>query len=140
SAPGAATPAAAAAQAFEGIFAQLRRPVDLSLDGVQLEGDVILPRSPARAKVKLTGGGIGAGRDGAFSLVAAFALADRGGNAVEVWGELRVGVDTPRSFTRLAARVDAAARGEKFPHGVKLHAEGTAARAADGEAYAASVL
>ena len=60
------TPASAAVEAFDGIFSRIKIPVDLSVDGVQLEGDVILPESRGRVKVTLAGGGLREGREGKF--------------------------------------------------------------------------
>lgn len=58
--PAAALPAAV--QLFEGVFAQLQLPVDLALDGVDLEGEILLPSASAggpvsRARLTLVGGG-----------------------------------------------------------------------------------
>jgi hypothetical protein len=60
----ASAPATAAAQTFAGVFTQLKLPVDLSVDGVHLEGDVILPDSRGRVEVTVVGGGRAAGGDG----------------------------------------------------------------------------
>jgi hypothetical protein len=136
------TPAASAtttAQTFAGIFAELEVPFDLAVEGVQLGGDVILPDSRGRANVSVTGGGLGAGKEGRFDFVAVAALTDPKVKAVTLRGALVAAMDTPRSFRRLAVGIDTSARGEKFPEGVKLHADLAAARAAAGETYTVSV-
>jgi len=107
---------------------------------VQLEGDVILPESRGRAKITVSGGGLGAGREGKFELTSHAALTDPKVTAIEVRGDLVATMDTPRSFTRIAARLDTTATGTQFPAGVKLLADVAASRAATGESYAAAVV
>jgi hypothetical protein len=129
-----------AAQAFAGVFGQLRLPVDVAVDGLQLEGEVILPQSRGRVKVTLSGGGLAAGKEGRFDLLADAALTDPAVNAVQARGAIVGRMDTARSFTQLAARLDASATGTKFPRGVKLHTDVSANRAERGEKYAAVVV
>lgn len=138
--PGKVDPATAAAQAFAGVFALLDLPVDLAVDGVQLAGETILPAQRGRGKVSFQGGGLGEGREGKFDLDGTFTLADRAVDTLGVRGTLAVTMDTPRTFTRVAARIDASAKGEQFPAGVKLAADISAARAASGETYAVTVV
>lgn len=145
-APGAGAAVAAPAEAklgaaaFAGIFGNLRLPVDVALEEVRLEGDVILPASRGRVKIVLTGGGLGAGNEGKFSLQADAALSDPKVNAVQVRGSVVAAMDTPRSFTQLATNFEAAASGAQFPRGVMLTAGATAARAAAGETYSATIV
>jgi hypothetical protein len=142
-APGVPDPIAVArgtAQVFAGIFAQLNLPVDVSLDGVDLQGSVMLPTAPGRAKIRLQGGGMAAGREGKFELQGEAALADPAVNALAVRGVLRVAMDTPRTFTRIAANLDASASGTQFPAGVKLTADLAASRGVAGESYAVAVV
>ena len=139
SAAAAAVPRAAA-PAFAGIFGRLQLPLDASFDGVELEGEVILPEGRGRATVKVTGGGLGAAREGKFDLAAAATLADPGVTALTLRGTLMAVMDSPRSFARLAARLDATASGPKFPDGVKLTSDLSAARLTDGESYAVAVV
>ena len=59
-------------ESFPGIFAKLRLPLDISLDGVDLEGDILLPPAPGtkgtiRAHVLFGGGGPTTGSDGRFT-------------------------------------------------------------------------
>lgn len=45
------------ASAFTGIFPHLALPGDITIDGVNLEAEVILPESRGRVKLTITGGG-----------------------------------------------------------------------------------
>lgn len=134
------SPAALATQAFAGVFAQLRLPVDVSLDGVQLEGKVILPGGRGRTKVILQGGGLGAGRTGKFDLTADALLTDPSVNTLALRGAFEAAMDTPRTFTRFVARIEAAASGTQFPRGVKLAADLFASRSTAGDQYSAAVV
>ncbi len=129
-------PAAVAAQVFQGIFDQLALPVDLALDGVNLEGEVVLPTARGHVRLALTGGGLGSGREGKFELVATAALTSTTVSTLETRAVFTVTMDTPRTFTRLGVKADSTASGAQFPRGVKLSASATATRAAGGEDYA----
>ena len=136
--------AQAALQVFEGLFHQLRLPVDFQLDALDLQGDVILPPAPgappARVHVGLSGGGLAAGREGIFTF-SLHSAAPGGGAVSTVTGEgtLAAAMDTPRTFSRLAVKVDASATGGNIPPGAKLTANLVAGRAATGESYDLSV-
>ena len=58
--------------AFDGIFSLLALPVDLSVSGMDVEGEIRFARAagqtPAVARVALTGGGLSAGATGRFVL------------------------------------------------------------------------
>jgi hypothetical protein len=141
----AADPAAmvpAVAEAFQGVFSQLQLPVDLSLDGLDLDGDIILPPAAnggpaARAHLSVAGGGLGSGRDGRFTLdlVVNFTGDKLAVNNVTVHSTVVATMDTPRTFTKFVAEPTAVATGTQFPSGVKLSANVSAARAATGETY-----
>ena len=139
-------PAAVATEIFQGIFARAALPFDLSIDGVELEGDVKLPLSPDFAAgsvhVVLTGGGLAAGREGAFrfKITAALAGADVPVNSLVVAGRLVAAMDSPRTFERLATQAEAAASGRQFPKGVSLNVDVAATRAASGENYFISLF
>ena len=134
-----------AVRVFQGVFARAALPFDLSLDGVELEGDVRLPPAPGmtagRAHVVLKGGGLSSGREGTFVFDLAVEL--KGNevpvNALKISGRFIAAMDTPRTFARLATQVEAAATGAQFPNGVKLAADLAAARASTGESYAISL-
>ena len=127
---------ATAAQIFQGVFAQLALPVDLSLDGVDLEGEVILPAARGHARLSFTGGGLGAGREGRFELVATAALTSTTVSTLETHAAFTAAMDGSRNFTRLGVTADATASGLQFPRGVKLSTSATATRSASGEDYA----
>ena len=118
-----------AVRVVQGVFARAQLPFDLSLDGVELEGDVRLPPVPGmtvgRAHVVLKGGGLGAGREGTFVFDLAVEL--KGDevpvSVLKVSGRLIGAMDTPRTFDRLATQVEAAVSGAQFPNGVKLAAD-----------------
>jgi hypothetical protein len=141
--PAAAAGAGAAAtkQVFAGIFAQTTLPADLALDGVELEGDLLLPPAPGvdtgRAHVVLAGGGFGSGREGAFSFKIAIVVTGRDVpvNSLAIAGRLAATMDTPRTFVRLGSKADAAATGPQFLRGVKLSADVCVVRDPAGESY-----
>jgi hypothetical protein len=130
----------AARQMFAGVFRQLDLPVDLSLDGVVLEGEVILPEQRGRVQVNVTGGGLIADREGRFAVQAAAALADSAVSVVEIKGAVVAAMATPRSFGRFDFRLDASARGTRFPQGAGLRADLSASRTSTGETYTAAVV
>ena len=139
--PGSAAAAAAATQVFQGVFAQAALPFELTLDGVELEGDVLLPPAPGvetgRAHLVLNGGGFATGREGAltFNLAVALTGKDAPVNALTITGRLAATMDTPRTFSRLGTQAAASATGPQFPKGVKLSANIAAARDTSGENY-----
>lgn len=125
------------AAVFSGVFAGLQLPVDLSLDAVELEGDVILPpqagRGTTRLRVVLRGGGLAAGAEGKFVVDIAGAASE--GGAMTLHGTIGAVMDTPRTFTRLSANIDTSVSGTQFPDGVRLHGDASATRGAQGESY-----
>lgn len=128
-----ATPVPAA---FAGL-SQVVLPVDLALDGVDLEGDVILPGQPSqpvmRLKVRVHGGGLAAGKEGRFTVDVTGATGD--GGAVSLTSAIAATMDTPRTFTRLSAKGEAGVSGTKIPQGVKLSFDVSGVRAAGHETY-----
>ena len=133
----------ASLQVFQGVLAQLQLPVDLTLDGLDLDGEIILPPaspdgSPARAHFTLSGGGLGSGREGRFALVLTLVFSDqkRSISNVSIHANLTAAMDTPRTFTRLVIEPTALATGPQFPDGVKLSAALSAVRVPTGETYA----
>ena len=136
-----ATAAAVAPRLFQGLFAQLQLPVDLTLDGVDLVGDVILPdidgHSAGRVRVTLAGGGLAAGASGTFALALDAEASATGApvNSLALRATVLAAMDTPRTFTRVTAKADASATGPNFPRGVKLAADLAATRTDAGENY-----
>ena len=155
---GAATPVAATphsvvaanqasvARAFAGVLGQLRLPVDLALDGVDLEGEVILPAAPrggpaVRARVTLVGGGLGVGKEGRvqLDLNATFTGENLAVNNVTLQSTLVAAMDSARTFSRFSAEPKAMAVGPQFPAGVTLSAMISATRTPGGESYTLTV-
>jgi hypothetical protein len=137
---------AAVARAFAGVLAQLRLPVDLALDGLDLEGEVVFPPAPgggpaARARVILTGGGLGFGKEGRFQLDlnASFTGENLAVNNVTLQSTLVAAMDSARTFSRFSAEPKAVAVGPQFPAGVTLAAVLSAARTPGGESYSLTV-
>lgn len=131
---------AVAAQIFQGVFSQLQLPVDLALDGLALDGEIILPGARGHARVILTGGGLAVGREGRFDLKVTTALTSTAVSTLDAHVAVAATMDTPRTFTRLGLNADATASGTSFPRGVKLTAEIAAARAANGENYTLTLI
>ncbi len=121
---------------FQGIFAQLALPIDLAVDGADLAGEVILPAAHGHARLTLSGGGLGAGRDAQFEFSATAALTSTTVSTVDTRAMVTATMDTPRTFTRLGVKAEATASGPQFPRGLKLSADVSAVRAAAGETYA----
>jgi hypothetical protein len=128
-----------------GVLAAFNVPADLSIDGVDLEGLVILPddggRPMGRARVDVVGGGLSAGREGRFLCGASAALDDAAApvSAVAVRGTLSASMDAAGTFTRADVRMEATASGRQFPAGIGLSGEASAARNAGNRTYSLSL-
>ena len=127
---------------FEGVFALVELPVDLSLDGVDLAGRVVIPdqngAAGGTATVKLAGGGVSAGAGGKFALTVDARLSDTTApvRQIKLDGDLGVKLATPRTLAGLDVRVTMAAQGPQFPAGTMLAATVGATRQGDtGEMY-----
>jgi hypothetical protein len=129
--------AAKAPALFRGIFTALQLPVDLSVDALELEGEVILPRElghgTSRLHVILQGGGLGAGKAASFGVKIAGVTSD--GGAMTLSGTISATMDTPRTFTQVAAKIDSSVSGIQFPDGVTLRVATSAERVPSGENY-----
>ncbi|WP_145929120.1 AsmA-like C-terminal region-containing protein [Termitidicoccus mucosus] len=134
-----------ASRPFEGIFQLLRFPVDLTVDRIDLAGEVVFPQAagggPGRAEVVIQGGQIGSGRDGRVTLSADARLpgADAPVSEVSIRSVIAVAMDSPRTIRSLAVSADAAATGRQFPNGARLSARASAAHEANGEDYALNI-
>jgi hypothetical protein len=106
----------AAARAFRGILNEWQLPPGGSLDGVALEGDVLLPAAPGRESasvhVVLTGGGLSGGHDGAFPFVATGDAGDaaHGWTSFSAHGDITVALRSPRSAGRIGVKADVSAK------------------------------
>jgi len=128
--------------AFQGLLNQWALPCDLALDGVDLEGDVLVPsaggKSHARVHVTLRGGGLAAGHEGTFVLTATSTVLDSQMQVTELSasGRLAVTLATPRTFRRLDLTAEVSAKGGPFPAGLTLATHATAQAESTGESYA----
>ncbi len=132
-------PPPAGAPGFHGVFSQLQLPIDFSLDGLDLAGNVIFPDSRGRVRLALKGGGLGSGREGRFELSGDAALAEQPVDAIAVSGHATVAMDSPRTFSRLTATLKTSASGDRFPEGVTLTADLAARHEPGGEEYTVGV-
>ena len=138
--PEGAAPAAVAV-AFAGLFQELDMPLDVALQGVDLEGRVLLPPNPGYrsgvARVTIKGGGVGVGRVGDFDFEAAITLegSTRPVQSLRVAGKVSADMASPRAFRALGARITATAYGKPFGDGVSVSIEADATRALGGESY-----
>ena len=127
--------------AFDGIFKLLRLPVDFSLDEIELEGEVTFPtepgKPPGRATLRFTGGKLGVGSEGRFTLVAKASLGDQTAavSTLDVSSVVVVQMDTPRSLQKISVVTDVKAVGTQFPQGADLHSEVALTGGANGETY-----
>ncbi len=118
---------------FRGLFPLLDLPADVTLGQVQFSGEI---RShEATSLITITGGGLGAGRDGRFTVTARAALSDADVQTLRVNAQVSARMDTPRTFAQVAATVDATAEGTQLAHAVSLHGEVEAHRAGAVERY-----
>lgn len=135
----AAKQAVQAARLLGGILGRWRLPVDATIDGVDFEGTVLVDgpsgMAPYRTHIKMSGGGIGAGRGGALSFEATFVNPPLPTNLVRARGSVALGLD-PRGIPgRVEIKADLAADGGSFPDGYAVSADATVVRAAEGESF-----
>ncbi len=120
--------ARAAAGAFGALLGNGTLPLLVSLDGVELEGDVLLDiagqRAPVPVHVVIKGGGLAAGHEGSFSLDATAVVADSeiAANAVDAHGRLVLGMSAQRGLERIRIDVGVSDTGGRIPAGQALSA------------------
>ena len=108
-------------------------PENLSLSGVDLEGDVIFPgedgKPAGRVHVVVTGGGLSPGGDGRFLCSAEAALDDRSApvSKVSVSATLTASIEASGALLRADLKADATASGTDVPAGIGLSFEASAA-------------
>jgi hypothetical protein len=126
---------------FRGTLRRWALPCDLSLDGVELEGDVLVDApagmAPLRIHVIVKGGGMVAGRDGIFAIDASSMALDPGLSVISIagHGSLTVAMKTPRTFSRVEIKADLSADGGPFPKGLTLSADAAATLGVGEETY-----
>ena len=141
-------PAPPVDEVFRGLFRRLTLPEGLRLDGLEGEGNLLLPPPSGRAGTALRaharfgGGGLKPGGVGHFTFEVAqdFPPGAAPVNSVGASGTAEATLDLAGAFTRLAVRINAAARGEEFPGEVRLSADLGAARGAFGETYTLTLV
>ena len=120
------------ARIFRGTLSRLALPCDVSLDGADLEGDVVVAApvgsAPARLHVIIKGGGMAAGRDGDFAVDASTEVLDSELSVVTIagHGHLIVAMKSPRTFSRVEVKGDVSAEGGLFPNGLTFFADAAA--------------
>ncbi len=123
------------AAAFDGIFHALQLPIDLSLDAVELAGDVTRP--DGHVHLVVTGGNLGPGRDASFVVNAGFTSVGAAAliSSLTVQGTLSAHLDSARSFSKVTFVADATGAGPQLAQNVPAHLDVEAARDALGEHY-----
>ena len=97
--------------AILGILSQRQLPYDGSLDGVDMEGDILFTPFPGRASARvhivLSGGGLSVGNAGAFDFDLSGTIPDTSlpVNAASAHGKLSISMDAQRTLNRI--RIDA---------------------------------
>ncbi|MSU50479.1 MAG: hypothetical protein EXS37_15570 [Opitutus sp.] len=130
-----------AARGHRGLLRGLVFPKDTSLDGVELEGDVLIatPSSnePTRVHVTLKGGGLASGRNADFAFDAVGNVADSGQapNILAAHGRLRVAIGSARTVHRLEFNGKLSAIGAALPADLSVAAVVAAADGAGEESY-----
>jgi hypothetical protein len=145
-AQGEALPAQKAARALHEILGAWALPCDASLDGVDLEGDLVIPgaleKSSTRLHVAVKGGGLAAGRDGSFAFDASDAVVnpDLSVSAYAAHGRLVIAPGSPRTLDRIELEADLSAKGGSLPEEITFSAALAAIRAPGGEDYALDLI
>ena len=123
---------------FRKILSSWELPCDGSLDGVELEGDVLIPSTPdaepTRVHVLVKGGGLAPGQAGVFTIEAATGMADPRLplNAVTVRGRLAVAMETARTLRCTGFQAHLAAEGRTFSEERMLTADVAVTHEPDG--------
>jgi hypothetical protein len=134
------------ARAVSAALSLFNERADLSLDGVDLEGDVILPdetgRPAGKAHVIIAGGGLGVGQVGRF-LCNATAVLDGPSapvSTISVEATLSANLGASGKITRADLRADAKASGPQFPAGIGLSCAAWVARDAGKASYSVALI
>ncbi len=104
-------PAQRAAQIFFAVLHRWQLPCDVALDGVDLDGEVLLAspagQKPTRVQVTIKGGGLASGRPGDFAVetAASVVTSSLALKTFVAHGTLGVGMETPRTIDRIELKV-----------------------------------
>ena len=135
----------APARALAGVLAVFDLPTNLSLDGVELEGDVLISgeggRPGGRVHVGVSGGGLAAGREGRFLCRATADAADPAAPVASVTANATLSAEmgSTGSFAGAELRADATAVGRGFPGGIGLSLVASASHRAGMRSYSFSL-
>ncbi len=117
-------------------------PPDVSIDAVELEGDILLPSpphtDPIAVHVIVTGGGIGPGRDGHFDLTTTFPLISDAGFLIAMittHGQLALTTTSARRPSRIELTSYISAKGRALPADLSFAVALSAADQTHGETY-----
>jgi len=132
-------PAPNRAYVFNGILNGWKFPRDVSANGIELEGDVMIPLAggKARAPVHLVakGGDLGAGQVGVLQIEASGTFVQPEIIELGAHGSLSLAMDTPRTLDRVELKTIVSAKSDSFPDGASLSVTLVAARGATEETY-----
>ena len=134
------------ARVLGGALQAFKARADLSLDEVDLEGDIIFPGegggAAGRIHVVVTGGGLGPGREGRFRCLVRAAVEDAGApvSAVAADAVLTAAMDASGRFARAEIKADTTSSGRQFPAGIRLSFAASAARGGGKESYSVSLV
>ncbi len=134
--------AAQAARLLHGLVRGPELPGDVTLDNVDLEGDILVAaadKAPTRIHVTLKGGGLAAGHEGNFTCDAVVVDPWFPANTVAAHGRLVAGAASPRALDHLSLVADLSGLGGTLPVGLVMTVSLAAAREAEGETYALEV-
>jgi hypothetical protein len=124
-----------------GTLSHWKLPCDVSLDGVDLEGDVLVAAiagtEPIRVHVIVKGGGIAAGREGTFAIDASGDFIDKDASMISLagHGQVAIAMMSPRTFRRVEVKADLSTKGGLVPEGLTLSADIAAALDAREETF-----
>jgi len=122
------------------LLQDIQLPMDLSVGSVDLEGEMLLPAAegipPVRARITLSGGGLGSDREATFNLEAQTLLAPGAAvNSLNGTGTVTLAMPTPRTLSSVDVRLDLEAVGRSLPGGARLSLTAGASRADAVENY-----
>ena len=102
-------------------------PADLSLDDLEMEGDVLLPApsgtGATHMHLRVTGGGMGSGREGTFTVETSGDVPAVIASSIGAHGNLTVDMDTPRTFRLIRLTAGLTGLGSASQGAVNLSAQ-----------------
>lgn len=126
---------------LRGVLNGWELPYDTSLEGVDLEGDVLLAAAsgsePTRVHVSVNGGGLVAGHTGDFAcdVVVPWVMAGGRPGLITIHGQLAAAMRTPRTIERVEFKGVLSTVGGALPDELAFTATAAAADSTGGERY-----